>query len=121
MLQKMLVAGLTGLFAAILATPFIVLSKRKAKKEHEKEKEKYYKDLATRVVYIIKNAEFMPGQQIVATFGSGKKRIFDASDFVRSHDIIFSKGKVVNGSIIWNDDIVLTAEYFYQHSTPYSE
>ena len=119
----MLPAFLSALLLGLIAAPFIAISKRRAKKEHEREKEKYYKDLAARVVYVIKEIEYQPGYIIIATFGSGKKRRFDASEFLQSHPALnprpsFESGTIVNGSILWPNGTILSAEYVYQHSTP---
>ena len=119
----MLPAALSALLMGIILIPYFKLRDRKLKKQKEEEKQKYYKDLASRVVYVIKDIEYLPAYKITATFGSGKKRAFDASDYVCSHlaltdPHVFRSGKIVNGSIVWNDDIVLSAEYVYQHSKP---
>ena len=121
--MNMLPAFLSAILLGIICIPIIKIRDRKIQKEREREKELYYKALATRIVYIIKDAEFMPDYRIIATFGSGKKRNFDASYYVSTHSAlkdlsVFSSGKIVNGSIVWNDDIVLSAEYVYQHSDP---
>lgn len=115
----MLPAFFSALLFALISAPFIAISKRRAKKE----KEKYYKGLASRVVYVIKEIEYQPGYIIIATFGSGKKRRFDASEFLQSHPALnprpsFESGKIVNGSILWPNGTILSAEYVYQHSTP---